>query len=311
MSYRLKPDRSVADELRRIMRKQLDLAVADVHAEGGEPSPQAVHEARRHVKKARAALRLCRGALGKQYKTSNRRLRRAARLLAPIADREAVGRAFDELARSQASALAPAAVETIRRGLLDLQTATSQQATDRKVPTRAVRQLEKAGRDIRECTIGGDQFDLVAPAFARTLQRGQAAMAKALARPNARRYHAWRRRAKDHWLQVRLLNDRCGGVLSEDASRLAQLDASLGACHDLTMLASLPSVRRAVGRSEAAVVLRLIRRERTKHRQMAAALGAALYAETPQASVQRVALAWRAAEPHDTSGVKRPCLRIA
>ena len=57
---------------------------------GDRKSDEALHEARRHVKKIRALIRLVQPALGTAYRAANKRLRIVNRLLAPVADGEAV-----------------------------------------------------------------------------------------------------------------------------------------------------------------------------------------------------------------------------
>ncbi len=291
MSYRLKPARPAADELRRVVRKQLDLAATELTLAGRRPDPQSVHEARRHIKKARAALRLV-SATRKVAKRS-RKLRRAARLLAPIADAEAVQRAFDELCRTGAAAVAPSAADAIRRHLTDALAVVDRRAADGQTLERVGRRLQKERRRANRLSLDGDEFALVAPGFERTVRRSGCAMKRALANPTASHYHAWRRRAKDHWLQVRLLDARCQGRLAREAERLAQLDVALGACHDLGMLAARLEEGLTLARPDLAAVLRLIRREQQRRRHEAAALGAVIYGETPREATERAGRAWR------------------
>lgn len=305
MSYRLKPGRPAAAELRRIVRKQLDLAATELTTADRRPDPQSVHEARRHIKKARAALRL---VTTRKAKKRNRKLQRVAALLAPIADGEAVLRAFSELSQSRAAGIAPATADAVRRHLTDSLAAVDRQAATEKALERAAGRLERERRRTNRLPFDGDEFALVAPGFEQTVRRSSRAMEKALAKPTISRYHTWRRRAKDHWLQVRLLDARCHGRLARDAERLAQLDVALGACHDLAMLAMRLEGNTTLARPDLAAVLRLVRRERQRQRREAAALGAVIYRETPQETAERADRAWRTASS-DTSQVDQPCLR--
>src|SRR3954468_10728274 len=60
MSYELEPDETIGDGVRRIIRKQIENELCASNAkQNGKSSP--VHETRKHLKKARAALRLARG----------------------------------------------------------------------------------------------------------------------------------------------------------------------------------------------------------------------------------------------------------
>ena len=62
MSYELRQDETLGDGLRRIVCKQIEDAISAGKAEqNGRGSP--VHETRKHLKKARAALRLVSGEI--------------------------------------------------------------------------------------------------------------------------------------------------------------------------------------------------------------------------------------------------------
>ena len=63
MPYRLKPHKPIQGQVRRIAVKQFDLAAAALGGRGG-PASGAIHEARKHIKKVRALLRLVRPAIG-------------------------------------------------------------------------------------------------------------------------------------------------------------------------------------------------------------------------------------------------------
>ncbi len=311
MPYCIAIERPVAEEMRRIVRKQLRLAITELSA-AAAPSDGTVHDARRHIKKARAALRLCRDAVRPSYRSSNRRLRRATRLLAPIADGEAVVRAFAALAAQHAAALPRAAVAAMQRYLEDRQAAIDRHAARHRVLRRVVVKLKRERDEARRYPLDGDEYDLLAPGFERTLRRSRAAMTRAIVCETAGHYHDWRRRVKDHWLQVRLLSVRCGGRLSADAQQLDQLDALLGSCHDLALLTGIVRDAAPLSRAHAAACLRVIRREQWAQRRRAVALGHAVYDEPSSASVDRAARAWRPAAPDAAAaGVRRPGPRAA
>ena len=89
MQYRLAKDEPLGRGLRRIAGEQLDAAVADL--ETCRPDPQeAVHDARKRLKKVRAVLRLARGEVDQAFYTlENARFRDVGRALAPFRDAHA------------------------------------------------------------------------------------------------------------------------------------------------------------------------------------------------------------------------------
>src|SRR5437762_1561268 len=84
--------------IRRTVRKQLGKAVESL--DGGRPLPdEAVHRARKRLKKARAGLRLLRKALGgRAYDRENACCRDAARPLTEVRDARVLVDTLDQLA---------------------------------------------------------------------------------------------------------------------------------------------------------------------------------------------------------------------
>ena len=99
MAFRLKPGRSVASEIRRIVLRQIEAATVGLKAIGDPESDEAVHDARRRVKKIRAVIRLVRPALGKTSRIVDKDLRDVSRLLAPVADGQGIIATLDALER--------------------------------------------------------------------------------------------------------------------------------------------------------------------------------------------------------------------
>src|SRR5262245_49934487 len=86
MSYELRLRQSLGDNLRRIFRKQIDAALDIAHGET-PPHDTRVHELRKHLKKARAALRLVRKEIT-GWRRQDCRLRDMGRLVREIRDAE-------------------------------------------------------------------------------------------------------------------------------------------------------------------------------------------------------------------------------
>src|SRR5215510_13697771 len=88
MSFRLKHRHSIGNELGGLVRKEFKSALAEL--DGGRPDEEAIHEARKSVKKIRAELRLLHDDLGSEYDKANRRLRVAAHSLSSLRDVDVV-----------------------------------------------------------------------------------------------------------------------------------------------------------------------------------------------------------------------------
>src|SRR5215216_8038221 len=86
-SFRLDPEAPVADEVRRVARGRIDHALDELRGKSDSTREQAVHEARKDMKKLRALLRLVRGELGDRvYRTESTRFRDTGRELAGVRD---------------------------------------------------------------------------------------------------------------------------------------------------------------------------------------------------------------------------------
>ena len=88
MSYQLRKEETFGDGVRRICRKQIEAAIAVTTGEK-KSSDTPVHEVRKHLKKARAALRLVRKEIGAGlFREQDRCLRDVGRLTSDIRDAE-------------------------------------------------------------------------------------------------------------------------------------------------------------------------------------------------------------------------------
>ena len=64
MAYRLEAGETLPHGLKRIVREQLDDAIAGLRSARGSDAPAAVHNARKDIKKTRSVLRLARDEIG-------------------------------------------------------------------------------------------------------------------------------------------------------------------------------------------------------------------------------------------------------
>jgi hypothetical protein len=89
MSFQLKRGKPVARELSRIVAKELETAIDQLGRRPSVDRAEAVHEARKSVKKTRAVLRLLKQNLGDDYGVLGGRLRSMAHQLSSLRDVDA------------------------------------------------------------------------------------------------------------------------------------------------------------------------------------------------------------------------------
>jgi CHAD domain-containing protein len=294
VAYSLKGGRPVGDEVRRLIDKQLTLARACLERIGDSRSAHEIHEARRHVKKVRALIRLVRPALGNDYGPMNRRLRAVSGLLAPVGDGEAAVDSFARLVRTFPE-LSEQTAAVIRAELLRREARAGRKANIGRVPLVACRLLRKEEARAQSWTGGLGGPRTLWRGLERTARRARRAMARAAAHPTTENYHTWRRRVKEHWLQVRVVQQRCGNRLAGYEQRLEALDGMLGEHHNCALLIEVLLDPGLVSPREAAHVVRRLRRVQMDLRRRALAAGAPIYKEKPGEFVTRVKRLWKRA----------------
>src|SRR6185312_2500583 len=186
MAYRLKPNRSLSSEVRRVGAKQLARAIAELRAVGTARRDDAVHEARRHVKKVRALLRLVQPALGDVYYAANRRLRAASRLLAPIADGASVVDTFARL-DARTHRLSRHTAVRVRAALVERQARVDRKATLDRILGRTAALLRAEEHRVAVCELNSHGFHAIGSGLEDSVRRLRRAAKRAAAVPTAGR----------------------------------------------------------------------------------------------------------------------------
>jgi len=302
MAFRLKPDRSVSSEIRRIVLRQLETAISELKTVGDPESDEAIHDARRRVKKIRSVIRLVRPVLEQSSAAVDKDLRDISHLLAPVADGQGVIATLDQIDRRYHGLLPKQVVASIRAGLVDRGARADRQAWTEQVLETAAAALRAERRHVKEWRLRADGFRAIAPGLEQSVRRARNAMMKAWARPTAAHYHAWRRHVKDHWFHLRLLEGPCANRLAPDQRRLEALDGMLGEYHNLVLLRHVLATESRVSRAQTIQCLRIVSSYQRVLRQHAQSLGARMYAEKPRRFVRRVKQLWGPATPAAAAG---------
>jgi CHAD domain-containing protein len=233
MSYKLKHGQTLGDNLRRICRQQIEAAIAITTGEK-KASDTPVHAVRKHLKKARAALRLVRKEIGHGlFREQDRYLRDVGRLTSEIRDAEVRLQTVRQLQgiTQRRGRGAYAKLE----GMLTLELENFM-AAFAEWQTQAVPPLERAHANIDCWPL--DQFNCkeLRCAVQRTYKGARKALASAEAAPTVENFHQFRTRAKRLWYELRLLRPINPVVLKNLTDDLRALGSLLGRAHDLSFL---------------------------------------------------------------------------
>jgi hypothetical protein len=291
MAFRLKPGLSVPHELRRVATKQLAAAAAGLRDSDGADVAHAIADARRRVKKVRALLRLVRPALSSGVRPSGRYLRGIDRLLAPATDAASTAAALARLGGQYRAELPAEAWQSVLVHYTDGRPTGSAPRLD-ALRQSATDLLRAEIARLRSWQPEDAGFVAVAPGLIRSVRRARDAMVDVCARPTECRFHVWRQRVRDHLFHVRLLEGFGRQMLVARRHRLETLDGLLNECRETALARAAILDTPALARSDAARMLRVLRRHEARCRLEARRVGEVLFAESPQRFVRRVARAW-------------------
>jgi len=293
VGFRLKSGESVSNEVRRIVLRQLDLAASELVSVGDPESDEAVHDARRRVKKIRAIIRLIRPVLAKPFR-SDPDLRRVSKMLAPVADGKGVIDTLNELLHRYRKQLPRKTAAAIRSDLIAREKQIDRKAADDGVLQRAKKTLRQERERVKRWKLSEDGFRAIAPGLKDSVRRARDGMVTAWLHPTASSHHTWRRYVKNHWFHVRLLQGRCNGGLQPYQHQLEALDGVLGEYHNLVLLHEVLVSDSTLSRREVARCLRIVERYQRALRRNAQVLGMRIYDEKPRRFVRRVKNLWDA-----------------
>ena len=291
MGFRFRRGEGVPRAIRRIAGEQLRYAAAQLRDSAPENRDKAVHEARKSIKKVRAVVRLMAAELGPVAEAENELFRNLARKVSPLRDATVLVQTFDSLEGHIPDTVCLALQERIRTELLKNRTRAARTSTAARSPATIAFALERAAQRARAWPLRNDGFDAIAPGLKRALRRGRNALREALAEPDAARYHEFRKRVKDHWYHVRLLESAWTHETKSYEKDLKTLETLLGDDHNLVVLservASLGTAVEVAGLQEA------IAARQKKLRDEAVDLGQRLYRPRPGFFVRQAEELWK------------------
>ena len=282
-AYRLKAEESLPHAVGRVARGRIDHAIDELRGKSDSTPEEAVHEARKDMKKLRALLRLSRSELGKAaYRRENVCFRDAARELSGTRDSDVMLEALGSLE------LPPEVGGDLRQAI---QAERERDGGDgRDAAARAsVAILKEARKRVGEWPLERDSFDAFAPGLRRTYKRGRRGFRAAGDEPSVESLHEWRKRVKDLWYDHTLLRELWPPVMTAVGDEAHELSDLLGDDHDLAMLAVWMREHVPTAGPE---FFDAVERRREKLQKEAFALGALLYAEKPSAFVDRLERLW-------------------
>ena len=308
MPYRLDSRESVQQGLRRCAREQLDRAIEELTENVRADPVDAVHSARKALKKERSLLRLFRGALDSgERRRENDALRDAGRQLSAARDAEVIVQAVDGLSERFAGRVPKPTFDAIQTRFEAERDPARARLLEFGLTTEVAGKLGAIRSRTDEWHLRHDGWRAIEPGLVRSYRRGRGALEHVRTDASVDGLHDWRKRTKDLWYHLRFLSPISPGIVRGQAKDAHQLADALGDDHDLAVLRE--QLDRAGG--ELAVDLEpmfeLIGHRREQLQQQAVLIGERLYAEKPKAFGRRMHRYWRAWEEEArAAGARRP-----
>jgi CHAD domain-containing protein len=295
-AYRLRRSETLPKGIARIARGRIDNAADELGGKTDSSPEEAVHEARKDMKKLRALLRLARGEIGDEtYRAENARLRDAGRRLSGVRDADVLLATFEKLEGVPASLSA-----AMRSAVQDHRATLEREGGGREAAAReAVAALDEARAGVKDWSLERKGFGAIEDGLRNVYRRGRRALRAAEKDPDDEALHEFRKRAKDLWYHLTILRPAWPGALEAVSDEAHALSERLGDDHDLAVLGEFAHERLAGLDLEP--VDRAIAARRAELQADAFALGERLYAEPPKAFTRRMRgyyRAWRAESPH-------------
>src|ERR1043166_1927328 len=234
MAFRFKRKESVRKAIRRLGRERVEDAVECLKdCRRGE----AIHCARKDIKKVRAVLRMVRTDIPrKQFPLVRKPLRKAAKCLAVPRDAYVKMKTVADLIGHFKGQLAPGALRHIRAELRHAFDAELNRFAKEKTASVVERNFSQAMKELERIELKSKGWKAIGPGVKAAYATGRRAYQIALKDSTPENFHNWRKRAKDLWYQVTLLHRAWPEQIEAMAEELKALGECLGDHHDLVML---------------------------------------------------------------------------
>jgi CHAD domain-containing protein len=298
MSYVLEPAEALGTGLRRTLMEEITGAADGLEQASESDWNEAVHEARKSLKKGRALLRLARAAMGPLYGEANVLLRDVGRSLSEVRDAEVMVATIDKFAEVGPKPAIGELVEPVRRVLVERRDRVIDQAKAEGVPERAAKRIRHAGALLTKVSWERADWEVIETGLKREYGRGRSAFEAARRNPEGDATHEWRKRVKDHWYHLRLVRKGWSPVLKRTAKAAHTVSDLLGDEHDLAVL--MDELHANEGDlwnpAWADSISTLAERKRGELFAEAVPLGRRLYAERPTRFAARIHRYWKATD---------------
>lgn len=241
MAFRFRRKESATDGFHRVVREETASAVSLLADCAGDLTER-IHEARRSLKRIRAAVRLVRSQMDDDaFTIEDAALREAGKKLSPARDSTATLAAFDALAPRMSAPGILAVRERLRAAVR-----RKGEVSEKRLAAIAGA-VRSSGHTLAQTNLAEDGWALIGPGLADSYRAAWKMRRAARKDPSPSMLHDFRKAVKRLALQVELLRRALGRGEKKFLRRLVKLGDLLGGLNDLdllrTALAEVPQNR--------------------------------------------------------------------
>jgi CHAD domain-containing protein len=270
----------------RAINEQLQAACREL-TRGGSAIDEAVHEARKALKKSRALLRLARPALNGDYREWNIELRDIGRQLSELRDAGALLETVGRLRQQPHDSAVDRLLDETHGGLLERKRKIVIEFERSDELAVAAKKVEAVAERIAANAVTRATALTISAGVAETVRRGGKAFAVARRTQQAVDFHECRKRAKDLRYQISFLDRLWPPVLEGYAESARDLEQSLGEDHNVFLLRGMLATRNS-SRQHLRLLDAILDREQRRLRKQAETIGDLLYADEPKHWEKRI-----------------------
>lgn len=296
MRYQFQIEEGISAEIIRNIGEELASAIEALQT--AEDPHEGIHDTRKSLKKIRAILRLARsGFLPETFRQANETCRDNGRLLSDLRDATALIETLDKLREVHPNWVSAGNHSQIRSRLEAQRAELFHQVIEVDQTDHLVLENLTAFSDILATwEIAGSTFAQILKNGLFTAYRsGSKRFRKAYAFPTEENFHEWRKRVKDLWYHIQLLQACWPAMMIPFGEELHQLSGLLGDEHDLNVFhgkIANHSIQLESHESAELSLPEILEQAGNQLRDEAFPLGQKIYGEKPRSFVNRIDTYW-------------------
>jgi hypothetical protein len=231
-----------------IRRLGVERMVDALRFRDGWPRSEPIHQTRKDIKRARALLRLARAAIrGRDRRRIDRRLKLAARSLAAPRDAFQAAETLTSLWRRFPRRVSPQRFRGLHASLLAAAAEEAARFARQGSAESVAKILRRVENDFARLDLKARGWNALGPGLRAAYRGARDAAGSFHESDSVDAAHLWRKRAKDLWFQLGLLEPIDPDSIGRLTAELSRLDGLLGEDHDLVVLGELARRRKRGG----------------------------------------------------------------